>query len=83
MKRNEFKKIELRGYVEYYRDEPEGYDLWEDLCSQGYISSKTTFSDLRWFNFVGFVIEDLEINKRGRVIGDSDERKDCVGGLGV
>lgn len=53
MKRNEFKKIELRGYVEYYRDEPEGYELWENLCSQGYISSKNNFSDLRWFNFVG------------------------------
>lgn len=73
MKRNEFKKIELRGYVDYYRSHPEDYDLWEYLCSQGYISSKNNFSDLRWFNFVGFVIEDLKVNKRGRIIGDSDE----------
>ena len=71
MKRNEFIVERSRSYADYVRYGCKYADLWEYRDDLGTIHPLNDGSDIRWFNFIGFVIENLEINKRGRVIGDA------------
>lgn len=73
MKRNEFIVERSRSYADYVRYGCKYADLWEHRDDLGTIHPLNDGSDIRWFNFLGYVYGEFKLGMSGKIIGDSDE----------